>query len=238
MQTRNVDLDILKKRSFKPSEKDDDVFIESYKVFCKNPFNLTHAQLIWRDHTRMRKTYNDLHIKFDDDMAAAETLRASVDTNIGVASKQFVKLLSTSNVKEIRNIVVRLQPIANKVIEEQKQLLGKLENMGETIELYNVKRYRWAEYLIGMRDTLNSDERHSVTPVEIKLDRCWSCPMLEDMSTHSIERFSSCCKFGMQKYPIMYISIRSFQSFNCSKENKEQSNSSQTFRKSFIAFYH
>ncbi|XP_031621060.1 uncharacterized protein LOC116339363 [Contarinia nasturtii] len=177
-QIRNINADILKKMAFKPSEKNDDLFIQSYKTFIVNPFDLAHAQQVWRDQKTMRDEYDELHAKFDVDMNAADTLKASVDLDLDIATKGFFELLNTSEIKQIKNICVRIESITNKIIEQQQLVLGKLESVRDTIEQYNVKRYRWAECVIGMRNTLASNDRHSVELVESELGSCFSCTIV------------------------------------------------------------
>ncbi|XP_031621061.1 uncharacterized protein LOC116339364 [Contarinia nasturtii] len=178
IQIRNINADILKKMSFKPSEKNDDLFIQSYKAFKVNPFDLAHAQQVWRDQKTMRDEYDELHAKFNVNMNAAETVKASVDSDLDIATKGFFELLNMSEIKQVEKMCVTLESITNELIEQQQLVLGKLESVRETIEQYNIKRYRWAEFVIGMRYTVDSNDRHSVRRVKIKQEPSCSCIML------------------------------------------------------------
>ncbi|XP_031621911.1 uncharacterized protein LOC116339961 [Contarinia nasturtii] len=162
----NLNSEILKMMSFKPSEKHDDTFDSSVDNWNENKLVMDHVQQIANDINTMRTEYNECQVKFNKEMEVADKLRTSIDKGIEAVTNWLRKILKTSNVETRKKIIKNEEPKISTIFEFQEQMIDTLGILKEILEDYNNKRFKWLEYIIGMRDTLTAVERHSVKLVK------------------------------------------------------------------------
>lgn len=159
--TKNLFWDILSEMKFKPSDKNDAMFDSSFEQWKKNPLDYEHLEKVACNLNFMKDEYNQLHDKFDKAMEKLNGIKENINKNIVSANAWFYRFFRNSDTRDYQEIIDEMQYITMRIYNQQNQLLSKLYSLIEILQTYNAKRFLWAEYVIGMRETLSS-ERHSV----------------------------------------------------------------------------
>lgn len=163
---RNFNVEILKLMSFKPFQKKDETFDSSVDNWSENQPVIEHLQQISSDINAMRNEYNECQVKFNKEMVTINKLRINIDKGIDAVINWLTKILKTSNEERRRKIIKNEEPTTSAIFQLQRQLLDGLANLQKILEDYNAKRFKWSEYIIGMRDKITAVERHSVELVK------------------------------------------------------------------------
>lgn len=159
--TKNLLWDILSEMKFKPSDKNDAMFDSSFEQWKKNPLDLEHLKRVECDLNFMKDEYNQLHDEFVKAMEKLNEIRENIDKNIVSANAWFYRFFRNADTRDYQQIIDEMQYITMEIYNQQNHLLSKLCTLIEILQTYNAKRFLWAEYVIGMRETLSS-KRHSL----------------------------------------------------------------------------
>lgn len=137
----------------------DSNIITSYQHWLKNSVDANHLKQIEIDYPEMKSQFEQWQKDFTAYMTTTDELR-----------KEIKKKLDSSNAKALvirttfgNNADKQINEILNYILGKQSTLAENLKNAEKVLAKYNDERIKWAQFLIGMRATLNSDPK----PVEL-----------------------------------------------------------------------
>lgn len=143
-----------------PKMVDNIDFDSSFKNWLRNPTNVDHMKKVKNTLGSMKTEYDQLHEKFKRELNEVNVERANIEKNVEAVNNLMEKFFHTKVNRQIAdglsgdlsNLVYGVETLRNSLIE-------KLKNVIKTLEEYNQKRIIWAEFLIGMRDTLTTQPK-------------------------------------------------------------------------------
>lgn len=141
--------------------KYDNGFYKSFKNWDHNPVDQAHVQQVVNDIGIMRSKYDELHGPFIVEMNAIYGVDVNFASDIDLANSLFDRLLASTNALEIRKLVEDSLQVTIRMADRRKTRMTTLEHVRNILKDYNQWRIIWAEFIIGMRQTLSS-ERHLV----------------------------------------------------------------------------
>lgn len=140
---------------------DEETFETSYQHWKLNPIDSAQIQRVIDAVCGMKKEYTDLNTNFSSQLKEANEISTRIENDFKSVNGLCSKLLSPTNNPmkgvycDIPDIVKGLEAIHT----EYSKLLEKIENISKIIRNYNIKRFVWAEFMIGMRKTLDSEPK-------------------------------------------------------------------------------
>lgn len=138
-------------------------YVDSFKNWERNPVEEEHVKTVESSIRFMKREYDELSKKFIDDVEAVDRLTPKLNETMTEVNNLFDELITSTDIVRASKIIWDLVPKLYSIILQQSQLISDLATVKQILNLYNEKRSKWAEFLIGMRSTLNS------RPLPVKL---------------------------------------------------------------------
>lgn len=157
--------DIYTELAIQMPSKRNSKFDESFKNWLENPTDSIHIQRIETDLNAMIIQYNQTLVTFNNELEASVDVSKGIVAEIKQANALFDKLLKQRDVNQAKVIVGEVSNILDKIPTRESVLIRNLRDVKSALYKYNNQRVIWAEFLIGMRETLDSPSK----PVEAKI---------------------------------------------------------------------
>lgn len=132
-------------------------FIDSYYNWKRNSLSKRDIQRVGSGLNSITSKFNELRKKFNTYIKAVNELREKNKSDMNFFLFEII-----SNEKSnltVENFNQRFKPILDKIVTEQSQLIKNLANARDSLREYNGHRVKWAEFIIGSRQTLTSDPK-------------------------------------------------------------------------------
>lgn len=159
---KTIDDQICTKLAYRSQGIQDNDIVTSYNNWVENSFDQNHLKQINGEFPTMKSKFDNWQQTFKADLTAATALRGEIKTSIYKTAPIFLSVTKLP-VKAAEITETKLDPALDAILAGQYRLIKKLESMSDTLSKYNSERMKWVEFLIGMRDTLDSDPK----PVEL-----------------------------------------------------------------------
>lgn len=139
-----------------PTFLNDTEFFYSFEHWIKNPTDLKHVRMVAADLKVMSAQYETHNVIFNNEMKKINEIKFGFSALIKLANASFNKLLQTKHPNETNQFIEELRPILDRIYKQQTHLLDSHDNVLEILKKYNDQRMEWAEFLIGMKETIIS----------------------------------------------------------------------------------
>lgn len=150
-----------------PTYLEDADFYDSYQNWYNNPTEVEHIHKVEENIKTMANQFEKRNIKFNKEMKTVNEITAGLNMLMDNMDKVFDELWQTTDIKRIPDIIkYEAYPLIERIEKQQDALKPMLTNLSETLRMYNIVRKRWAEHLIGMRESLTKN-RIPVAPVKL-----------------------------------------------------------------------
>lgn len=149
--------------------KYDKQFKESFEQWKVNIPDQNQVERVKKELSAMLGNYSWLLKNFENDMCHADELKQSIELEKNTTKFLFQNILGKRHEeKQLENADKLAKKLATIQTSETRllELLGAIKNMQNEV---NKERRKWAELLIGMRDTLKSEPKPvkpNVTPAK------------------------------------------------------------------------
>lgn len=135
-------------------------FYDSYEQWIENVPVKKRLKKVQKDLSLMQFDYDLLNQQFNQKMAIADQLKASIEEDKATVIKLCDKLLNSANANEAKTILKELMPTLERIPPSECKLSDAISShMKFILNGYNEHRKKWAEYIIGMRKTLESEPK-------------------------------------------------------------------------------
>lgn len=168
LDTMELNFDIYSEISYNLANKNDKMnkcFNKSYKIWKHNPVDQKHMQQVAIDFESMELEYIRLRAVFEMKMNAKDEIKRNIETMIAAVDGMFDELLNVSKSKEldpnstIQQMVMAIVRDLTEIHKRRVEYMANLRNLRNILKDYNKSRVIWAEFLIGMRESLKSDSK-------------------------------------------------------------------------------
>lgn len=109
----------------------------------------------------MTEMYELYHEKFNNEMKAMNNISNGIERSIRLFNLSIYSLLAVTDCKQIAANIKHLYAYLDRVMKQQNDLMKNLEEVDHILDVYNMQRTYWAEFLVGLRKTLLSTRKSS-----------------------------------------------------------------------------
>lgn len=159
---------------FEPSDRCDKILNDSFKQWIENPVKQKRIQIVNENLSPMKWKYDELQKSMN--IQCKETKRECKlikrDIILVKTLHKTILRLTDSDSERIKRIINNIVNFIMRINENQNLMLHNLEHMKIIFNSYNRLRMIWAEFLIGMRNSLTS------TPKSVKRSKRMLCKHL------------------------------------------------------------
>ncbi|XP_031623830.1 uncharacterized protein LOC116341101 [Contarinia nasturtii] len=162
----NAGKEVCSEIAVKPPIFYDKVFDNWFKVWDHDPINAEHVREVEKELKDMTIIYESLLNRFNEIMKSVEAAEAGIQYYWKFINREFDRLLKLDrkqpDAAKAKEIMVALQPLLEKIFQQQQLLIQHLGGVKCVLGDYNENRIRWVEFLMSMRESLTADRRTSV----------------------------------------------------------------------------
>lgn len=161
--------EICSEIAFIPPNKYDQFFDDWYKMWDKEQINPEHVNQVYKELPKMTTKYEELYELYHKRLGEVEGAETDIKFLTRLIHADFDKLSklnpkNEADIVQVKEIVDRLQPLMDKLFNHLGQMQRALTNVKEVLENYNKDRVKWIEFLMEMRESLESERRNLVNP--------------------------------------------------------------------------
>lgn len=142
--------------------KSDKEFGISFKNWNSNPANVEHIKRVQSELSSMKQKYLVLHETFNVQMKPLLEIIATIGSETEGAHSLFEKIVAAYSPNKMLEDIEKLHPILKGIIDVytlNADLPQKLLNVRNALQSYNEQRIKWAEFVIGMRQTPSGEKK-------------------------------------------------------------------------------
>lgn len=140
------------------SKRVDDLFLKSFAQWEKNSVDINHMENVLSNINDAMVEFNQLNEKFGRQLEAMHTSSVSIEKDISSSAMVFNKLLKQP--KLTPNIIIeKIVPITSVIFQKQARFESIIRKANALTKEFNNRRMIWAEYVIGMRETLSAKRK-------------------------------------------------------------------------------
>ncbi|XP_031637201.1 uncharacterized protein LOC116349758 [Contarinia nasturtii] len=159
---RDVSAEICREIEFIPPY--DKFFDEWYKAWDMDPISENHVNQVYKELPVMTTKYAQLYDLYHKRLGEVEAAETTVKFLTKLVNTDFDLLLKLnpkgkSDAVQAREIVVRLQPLLERLFQNLGQVSNHLKEVRDVLRAYNADRVKWIEFLMEMRETLASKRK-------------------------------------------------------------------------------
>lgn len=183
--------DLWKRIAFEPSHKKDHLFRDSFKKWDHNAPNKKQILQVANDINSMQAENYEIFTQFTNGIKAVDEITANIATGSGSVNSLLDRLfLEKEDSEEFRKCIGDVVPILTEIANLQTSLFNNLRTVRSILKDYNRKRRKWADVLIGMRQT-RTTSRKPVKPTIMS--------RLTNLATNAIARVRGMISSGNVK---------------------------------------
>lgn len=146
--------------------KNDEEFVDSFQNWNENPPNRTHIIEVQRTVDAIKLEYDDMQKHIEKFVKRANVVLAENEVKIGFADQLFKSILEDTY-NEFADVKDKLNITTKDLYQYHTFMFDRMDTLEGYVKMFNMSRLKWAEFIIGMRETLSSRK----APVKSKLKR-------------------------------------------------------------------
>lgn len=152
-------------------DENDRPFIETFKRWKNTNSHRNQIKQVLEDLKSMQSEYTSLLDKFQKDMTRADELKENIEVERAVVTLFGRKCLNATDVKNLLKNAEEIFKHMKNIGQEELDLERQFGYMIEWQVKLNSERQKWADLLIGLRETLDSNRK--LVPSKAK-SRFWN----------------------------------------------------------------
>ncbi|XP_031622862.1 uncharacterized protein LOC116340482 [Contarinia nasturtii] len=113
-----------------------------------------HVEVVKNNIQSMETKYNTLKTEFDGEINAISQLIETIKTEVDSVNMSFGKLSQAQKTNDKMDIFRESKPTIATISQNQSNLIELLHRTLKTLKAYNEYRIVWAEYIVGVKESL------------------------------------------------------------------------------------
>lgn len=173
-QIKNLKASVYSQVIFDSPSKYDVNFDIMFEKWEHKPIDVKHLKKVSDDINTMKIQYHNLQANFNKQVQKLDALQTKIDTDVSYTNDLLDALLGMHSLEQMMKTITTFERIKDRISNHRTQLIQILENLKKILSIYNIERISYAEYLIGMKESLES-KRKLMKHKKCELRSCRHC---------------------------------------------------------------